>query len=92
MSGQVITTLNHLATHGWIPLRSMSFLLGYSHATGIYSRQKGKNPIPTVKIGGTYRVHADDVVKELNNRPEQDQAAALVFLRIYNAALKERKL
>ncbi len=90
MSSRIPIIFRHLATHGWITLRSMSSLLGYSHATGVYARQRGKKPIPTVRIGGTYRVYADDVVHELNNRPEQDQDAAKVLLRIYHAALKEK--
>jgi len=69
----------------------MSPLLGYAHATGVYTRQKSKNPIPTVRIGSTYRVHADDVIHILNNVPEEDQNAAQTFLRIYRAALKEQK-
>jgi len=91
MSGQIPNTLRHLATHGWITLRSMSALLGYSHATGVYARQRGKNPIPTVRIGSTYRVYADDVIETLKNVPEEDQDAAQTFLHIYKAALKEQK-
>lgn len=90
MSTHVVNTLHHLASHGWITLRALSSLLGYSHATGIYGRQKGKNPIPTVKIGGTHRVYADDVIHELNNRPKEDQTAAQTFLGIYRKALKEK--
>ena len=86
---KVVVTLHHLATHGWISLRSMSALLGYSHATGIYGRQRGQNAIPVVTIGGINRVYVDDVINELTNRPEKDQAAAKVLLRIYHAARKE---
>ncbi len=89
-ASKIVVTLHHLATHGWVSLRSMSALLGYSHATGVYGRQRGKNAIPTVKIGSVHRVYADDVVHELNNRPEKDQEAAGVLLRIYYAALKEK--
>ena len=87
----ILQALNHLATHGWVTLRSMSFLLGYSHATGVYGRQKSKNPIPTVLIGGTHRVYKDDVIETLENVPEEDQVAAKTFLNIYYAALKEKE-
>ncbi len=90
-TSKIVVTLRHLAVHGWVSLRSMSSLLGYAHATGVYGRQRGKNAIPTVKIGSVYRVYADDVVHELNNRPEKDQEAAGVLLRIYHAALKEKR-
>lgn len=69
----------------------MSFLLGYAHPTGIYGRQRGKNPIPTVKMGGTHRVYKDDVIETLKNVPEEDQDAAQVFLMMYRAALKEQQ-
>ncbi len=89
--GKIVVVLQHLAAHGWVSLRSMSILLGYSYPTGIYGRQKGKHAIPTISIGGIYRVYADVVIHELNNRPEQDQAAAKVLLSIYHAACKERE-
>ena len=86
---RILHSLTHLARHGWVPLRSMSALLGYAHATGIYARQRGKNPIPVVKIGGTYRVYADDVLNELQNVPDCDQEASRTFIRIYRSLLKE---
>jgi len=91
MSGHIPTTIRHLITHGWISLRSMSALLGYSHATGIYGRQRGKKAIPVVKIGGTYRVYKDDVINELNNVPEDDRLAAETFFALYRKYLREQK-
>ena len=75
--------LHKLVANGWVPLRSMSCLLGYSHPTGIYARQRGKTPISTVKIGGQHRVYADEVLTTLNNVPEQDQYAANIILGVY---------
>ena len=88
---RILHSLTHLASHGWVPLRAMAALLGYAHATGIYARQRGKNPIPVVKIGGIYRVYADDVIQELQNVPECDQIASKAFLRIYRSLLKEQQ-
>lgn len=90
MEANIQRTIEHLVVHGWVTLRSLAPLLGYSHHTGIYARQKGKNPIPTVLIGGTYRVYAEDFVETLQNVPEEDRGAAEVFLGLYKAALKEK--
>lgn len=81
--------LGSLVAHGWVTLRSMSYLLGYAHGTGIYGRQRGKNPIPTVKVGGTYRVYEDTVIETLENAPERDQVASKTILRIYRQLKKE---
>ena len=87
--GRIHIILNHLVKHGWVTLRSMSALLGYAHPTGIYGRQRSKKPIPTVFMGSTHRVYAEDVVETLKNAPEQDQASAGTILHIYNSLLKE---
>lgn len=69
----------------------MSLLLGYAHGTGIYARQRGPNPIPTVKIGPYQRVCAEDAIKELQNVRERDKKAAETFLRIYYSFLKDEE-
>ncbi len=91
LDNRVHHILFRLATHGWIPLRSMSALLGYSHATGVYQRQKGKNPISTILIGGTYRVYADEVIKTLESVPEKDQEASTTILKIYRRLEREQE-
>ncbi len=78
-----VEVLEDLATCGWIPLRSMSVLLGYTHATGVYSRQRGKNPIPTVLVGGTYRVYEDAVVAELLEHGEDGKMLLSMFGQIH---------
>jgi hypothetical protein len=88
--GRIMRTLQHLAKHGWITLRALSILLGYKNSTGIYARQRGKNPIPVIKVDSTYRVYADAVINTLQNVPEEDQVAAQTFLKLYYAALKEK--
>jgi hypothetical protein len=89
LKGPIMKSLRHLINHGWIPLRSMSCLLGYSHPTGIYSRQKSGNAISTVQIGGRYRVCRDVVLHTLKNAPVQDQAACNEILSVYYSILKQ---
>ncbi len=88
-TASITTTLSRLATRGWIPLRSMSMLLGYAHPTGIYGRQRSKNPIPTILIGGAHRVYEDVVIETLKNMPEKDQVASKTMLGIYRRLQKE---
>ena len=88
---RVYVILEHLAVHGWITLRSMAPLIGCAHATGIYAKQKTKNPIPVVKIGGQYRVYKDDVIDILENAPEKDKVASQAFLRIYRSYLTSQE-
>ena len=85
---RITKVLHHLVKHGWVSLRSMSSILGYSHPTGIYGRQRGKKRIPTVQIGGTQRVYVDTFIETLQNVPECDQIAAQTILKVYYAALK----
>ncbi len=82
------TILDHLAAHGWITLRSMSALLGYSHPTGVYARQRTKKAIPTILIGGIYRVYKGDVIETLENVSAQDQEMTKAFLSTYRRLLK----
>ena len=83
--------LQQLAKRGWITLRQMSPLLGYSHPTGIYGRQKSKKAISTILIGNTYRVYADVVVQTLEDAPAEDQEASRMMLHVYREALKEQE-
>jgi len=68
-------TCRLLIEQRWLPLRRLSLLLGYQHGTGIYGRQRSTNPahrIPTIQVGGTYRVHYDDVIHTLENPIKED--------------------
>ncbi len=69
----------------------MSVLLGYAHPTGIYSRQRGKNPITTVLVGGTYRVYADAVMEALEKQGEQRPQDAEMILSMYRRMLKQHE-
>jgi hypothetical protein len=80
--------LRHLAVHGWITLRQVAPLVGLK-PTSIYPRQRTKRAIPTILIGGTYRVYKDTVIELLNNAPEEDQEASQYMLLLYNRYKKE---
>lgn len=78
----VIPILQRLAERGWTPLRSMAVLLDYAFEESIYERQKGKNPIPVVRVGRTNRVYEDTVVDLLTQRSTTDTDAQ-VILNLY---------
>ncbi len=69
----------------------MSVLLGYSHPTGVYSRQRGKNAIPTVLVGGTHRVYASTVVETLEKHAERHAEDAVMILGMYQRLKKQEK-
>ncbi len=84
----VLRVLEKLSKHGWIPLRAMAALLGYNELRGIYQRQRGRNAIPTVKVGGQYRVY-EDVALQLLTTSETGDAA--MILRMYRSIKKRDK-
>ncbi len=86
----IMAALHRLVRDGWLPLRQMSILLGHAHPTGVYGRQKGPNAIPTVKVGSTLRVYAEDVVHTLETVPDRDREAAVAILTKYRQLLKEQ--
>jgi len=88
--GAIITALHQLVDRGWIPLRSMSCLLGYSYPSGIYGRQRSRNAITTIKVGGQYRVSVDVVLDALRHAPCQDHIATTEILHIYETILKQK--
>jgi len=88
---RVDNTLSLLASRGWISLKAMAPLLGYAHTTGIYQRQKGKHPITTIKVGGQYRVYAEEFVEALLNVPARDREAADILLIRYRRLVKEKE-
>ena len=90
-SPRVIRALEKLSEHGWVPLRAMAALLGYGELRGIYQRQRGRNAIPTIKVGGQYRVYEDVVVKTLEHAPPDKREDAQMILRMYRAIQKREK-
>ncbi len=88
----VLQALEKLSKHGWIPLRAMACLLGYNELRGIYQRQRGRNAIFTIKVGGQYRVYEDEVLRtlELVTGPQKGEDADMV-LSMYRAIKKRDK-
>lgn len=81
----------NLVEQGWIPLRQMAVLLGMNELRGIYSRQKGRNAIPTVRIGGLERVYAGDVIHTLEHVKSDKQPESRALISLYKTALKEHE-
>lgn len=87
------STCRLLVEQRWLPLRRLSLLLGYRHGTGIYGRQRSTNPahrIPTIKVGGTFRVHYDDVIHTLENPLKEDVRDAYNELLSYIRRLEHQ--
>jgi len=85
---EVISTL---IDKGWIPLRQMAVLLNYKELRGIYSLQRGRNAIPTIRVGGIERVYHDDVVHALKTVRSNKQDNAQILLSLLATAKKERE-
>ena len=86
----VLQALEKLSKHGWIPLLGMARLLGYNELRGIYQRQKGSNAIPTIKVGGQYRVYEDVVLRLLMTSESGDADMVLSMYRSIKKRDKER--
>lgn len=84
----VLQALEKLSKHGWIPLRAMATLLGYNELRGIYQRQRGRNAIPTIKVGGQYRVYEADAIKVLKSIDPKKREDAQMVLTMYRAIKK----
>jgi hypothetical protein len=80
--------LTNLVERGWIPLRQVAILLGMKELRGIYARQKGRNAIPTIRIGGTERVYADDVLHVLRTAKPEKCPEAGTLISMYKTALR----
>ncbi len=91
-SPRVVRALKILSEHGWVPLRAMAALLGYGELRGIYQRQRGRNAIPTIKVGGQYRVYEDVVIKTLEREPPTKREDAQMILRMYRTIQKREQL
>ena len=87
----VLQALEKLAEHGWVPLRSMAVLLGYNELRGIYQRQRGRNAIPAIKVGGQYRVYEDVVIRTLEAETGYMHEHDQMVLRMYRAIKKQEK-
>jgi hypothetical protein len=83
-----IEVISNLIVKGWIPLRQLAVLLGYRELRGIYARQKGRNAIQTMRIGGIERVYTNDVLETLENVKESYKPEADALLALYRTGLK----
>ncbi len=87
-----LKVIEHLVDHGWISLRSMAVLLSMRELRGIYQRQRGRNAIPVIRVGGMDRVYAEDVVRILKKVDGDKKADADVVLSLYRTALKQQDI
>ena len=84
--------LDGLVEHGWIPLRSLAVLLGYKEVRGIYQRQRGKNAISIIQVGGVKRVYTDVVVETLKKKkPVADGFDPQTILALYQHKIKHKE-
>jgi hypothetical protein len=59
----------------------MAILLGMKELRGIYQRQKGRNAIPTVRVGGIERVYEEDVLETLEHAQDSSTDAVITLYR-----------
>ncbi len=67
----------------------MGVLLGYAQEGGMYQRQKGRNPVPTIKVGHTHRVYEDDVLEALH--ASKKKAHTELILSLYQGVKKNEQ-
>ncbi len=87
----VLQALEKLSKHGWVPLRAMASLLGYNELRGIYQRQRGRNAIPTIKVGGQYRIYEAQAIEILKSTAGEDAKMVLSMYRSIKKRDKERE-
>lgn len=85
----ILKAIEHLVGHGWVSLRQMAILLGYNELRGIYQRQRGKNRIDTVKVGGVARVYAETARKLLEDAVTKEKPGAVTILAWYKYKLTD---
>ncbi len=69
----------------------MASLLGYNELRGIYQRQRGRNAIPTIKVGGQYRVYEADAINVLESAEPKKRDDAQMVLTMYRTIKKRDK-
>ncbi len=87
----VLQALEKLSKHGWVPLRGMAALLGYKELRGIYQRQRGRNAIVTIKVGGQYRIYEAQALEILGSTAGEDAKMVLSMYRTIKKRDKERE-
>ena len=82
-----MSVLNVLIERGWISLRQLGVLLEKPDRS-IYGRQRGKNPVSTIRIGGLERVYTDVVVEELE---KSDLHSSDILLSVLATGQKKKE-
>ncbi len=89
MDPKVIRILRRLKDNGWVPLKAMGTLLGYSTPNYIYERQRQRNKIPMIQVGKTHRIYEDVVLDELGKH--KDQINSIWVLGLYKTIQLEKQ-
>lgn len=75
--------LQSLILSGWVPLRQAAVLLNYGELRGIYAKQRSRDPIPVIKIGGTYRLYADELFEHMSRSSKVEPAEYEALKHLY---------
>lgn len=86
-----LEVIRNLVNEGWIPLRQLAVLLNYKQLRAIYARQRGRNPIPTIRVGGIERVYADDVLEVIQSSSRLENAEARALISLYQTGRKQKE-
>ena len=81
--------LQSLIRDGWVPLRQAAILLNYGELRGIYAKQRSREPIPVIKVGGTYRVYVDALFDHMASSPKVEPAEYEALKHLYEVGHKE---
>ena len=76
--------VSRLIDRGWISLRQLGILLETPDRS-IYGRQRTRNPVQTIRIGGTERVYLECVKSELRAQ------GRIYLVEIINTAIKNKE-
>ena len=82
--------IRRLLENGWISLRQLGVLVNKPDRS-IYGRQKTKNPVPTIRIGGIERVYTDVVIQEIEYAKSLEAVEADVLLELIRVGLRDKE-
>ncbi len=80
--------LGVLIRRGWVPLRQAAILLNYGELRGIYAKQRSREPIPVIKIGGQFRVYPDDLFEHMRSSHKVEPAEYEAVRTLYETGLR----
>jgi hypothetical protein len=81
--------LRNLIDNGWISLRQLGVLLRAPDRS-IYGRQRTKNPIQTIRIGGIERVYPDAVKLEIQQAKTLGYGESTILLNLLATGTKQK--